>query len=92
MPADADTLPLLPVSNPFTQFVDDARYFVSWDAGILNAWPQTFYCEYITVADTTGEDLNAHLPCTRLGDLALDDLEIGFGLGNLRNLHGCRCD
>jgi hypothetical protein len=39
MPADADTLPLLPVGDAVTQFIDDARYFVSGDAGILDTGP-----------------------------------------------------
>ena len=40
VPADTDALSLLPRGNTGTQFIDDARDFVSWNAGILNAGPR----------------------------------------------------
>jgi len=33
VPADTDALPLLPLGNTGTEFIDDARDFVSWDTG-----------------------------------------------------------
>ena len=92
VPADTGALPLLPLGNTVAQFVDDARDFVPWDAGVLNAGPLPFFREHVTVADATGLHLDAHLSYTRLRNLALDDLEIGSPLGNLRHLHGRYCD
>src|ERR1700726_3066784 len=51
-------------------------HFMSWNAGILNAGPSAFFREHVTVADTTGLHLDAHVSYTRLRNLALDDLEI----------------
>ena len=76
MSADSDALPLLPAGNAGTQFVDDARDFMSGNAGIPNAGPQTFFREHVTVANATGLHLYAHLTFTRPRYLALDDLEI----------------
>jgi hypothetical protein len=90
VPADADTLSLLPRGNPGAHFINDACDFVSRNARILNARPQAFFREHVTVANTTGLYLDAHLSWTRLRNLALDDLEISSRFGNLRNLHWCR--
>jgi hypothetical protein len=65
---------------------------VAWDAGILDTGPGTFHGEGVTVADTTGLHFDADVSCAGFRDLALDDLEIGLGLGNLRYLHGSYCD
>ena len=92
VPADTDALPLFPCGNVRTQFIDDARDFVSRDAGILNSGPKAFFREHIAVADATGLHFDAHLSRHRRGNLALDDLEIGTGLGNLRCLHWCDCE
>ena len=74
VPADADALSLLPLGNTVTQFVDDADDFMSGNAGILNSGPLAFLREHVTVANATGLHLDAHLSCTRLRNLALDDL------------------
>ncbi len=37
MPADAHPLSLLPCGNPGAHFIDHARDFVSWNAGILES-------------------------------------------------------
>ena len=63
VPADADTLPLLPLSNTGAYFIDDAGDFMSWNAGILNSGPAAFFREHVTVADTAGLHLDAHLSC-----------------------------
>src|SRR5260370_41279087 len=90
MPTDTDALSLFPHGNTGTQFIDDARDFVPWNAGILNSGPGAFLRQHVAVANTAGVHLDAHLSCTRLGKLALDDLEIASRLGNLRHFH-CRC-
>ena len=92
MPADTDALPLLPRGNAGSYFIDDACDFVPGNAGILNSRPGTFFREHVTVANTTSLYLDPHLSCTRLRNLALDDLEIRSGPGNLRRFHCCYCD
>src|SRR2546425_511647 len=89
VPADADSLPLLPRGNAGPHFIDDACHFMSGNARILNSWPESFFREHVAVADATGLHLNAHLSCTRLRNLALDKLEICSGFRNLRRLHWC---
>ena len=81
VPADTDALSLLPLGNTGAHFIDDACHFMSWNAGILNAGPRAFFREHVTVANTTGLHLDPHLSCTRLRNLALDDLEICSRLG-----------
>ena len=87
MPADADALPLLPVGHAGAQVIDNARDFVSWNAGILNAGPSAFFREHVTVAHTTGLYLDAHVSYAWLRNRALDDLEIASRLWNLRHFH-----
>src|SRR5262249_42709661 len=90
VPAHAHALPLPPRGDTGAQLINDARDFVSRNAGILNAGPLAFLREHVAAAHATGLHLDAHFPCTRLWNLALDDLEIGSRLGNLRRLHhGC---
>jgi hypothetical protein len=43
---------LFPHGNAGTQFIDDARDFVSWNAGILYSGPSAFFREHVTVANT----------------------------------------
>jgi hypothetical protein len=92
MPANADALPLLPRGNSSAHFIDDAGDFVPWNAGILNSRPGAFFRENVTVADTTGLHLDPHVSCVRHRNLALYDLEIRSGSGNLRHFHCCYCD
>jgi hypothetical protein len=60
---------------------------VSWNAGILNSGPQAFFREHVTVAHTASLHFDPNVSCIRGGNLALDDLEIRSGLGDLRHLH-----
>jgi hypothetical protein len=87
VPADTDALPFLPLGNTTAQFIDDACDFMSWNAGILNAGPQAFFRERVTAANTAGLNLDAHVSCIRLRNLALDHLESCSGTGDLRHLH-----
>src|SRR5581483_6015700 len=89
MPADTHALPLAPSGNALAYFVYEADHFVSWNARILNAGPGAFFGDDVTMADTAGLHLDAHLSRTGVRDGALDDLEIGSGSPNLRCLHGC---
>src|SRR5207247_6813668 len=92
VPAPARPFPLLPRGDAGAQFVNDPRDFVSRNARILNTGPLAFLREHVAVAHATGLDLDAHLPGTRLRNLALDDLERGSRLGHLRRLHCCHSD
>jgi hypothetical protein len=76
VPANTDTLPLLPLGNTGTHFIDDACDFVSWNAWILNSGPGAFFREHVTMANTTNLHFDPYLSCTRLRNLTLDDLEI----------------
>jgi hypothetical protein len=87
VPADADALSDCPLGNTGAHFIDDARDFVSWNAGILNSGPQAVFREHIAVADTTGLHLDADLSCIGGGNLTFDDLEICSRFGDLRRLH-----
>ncbi len=92
VPSNTDTLSLLPLGNIGTHFIDDAGHLMSGNARILNSGPCALFREHITVAHTTGLHLDPHVSCTRLRNLALDDLEISSGTGDLRYLHRCYCD
>jgi hypothetical protein len=92
VPADTDTLPLLPRGHTGTQCSDDTRHFMSWNAGILHAGPGAFFRERVTMAHATGLHLDPHVSCTRRGHLVLDDLKICSWLRNLRHLHWCNGD
>src|SRR5215472_3714472 len=91
VPADANALVLLPLRTARAHRVDDACYFMSWNPRILDSGPGAFFREHVTVADTTGLNLDPHLSRLRLGNLALDDLEISTGSSDLRYLHWGRC-
>ncbi len=51
VPADADTLPLLPRGNTGAYFVNDAGHFVPWNAGILNTGQCAFFRDRVTVSE-----------------------------------------
>src|SRR5260370_32626516 len=96
MPANAGALSLFPLGNTRTHFINDARDFVPWNARILNAGPDAFFCEQVTVAHTACLHLDAHLSSSRLGNLSLDDFKICSRFRNLRRLHwrypySCSC-
>jgi hypothetical protein len=92
VPTNADALPLLPFGNACTHFIDDAGHFMPWNAGILKSGPTALYRDHITVANTAGLHLDAHVSRTRVRNLALDDLEVCSGLRNLRDFHWCYCE
>src|SRR5437879_3852444 len=65
---------------------------MSGDARELNARPQALFGEHVTVANTTCLHFDPHMSRLRLRDLALNDLEICSGTGNLRYFHRCYCN
>src|SRR5713101_6411481 len=62
MPADADTLSLLPSGDLGAQFIDDACDFVPRNPRILNSRPEAFFYKYVAVANSAGLYLDAYLP------------------------------
>src|SRR5215475_85978 len=62
---------------------------MSGNARILNSGQKTFFREHVTVANATGLQFDAHFSRTGLRNLALDELEISSGLGDLGHLHLC---
>jgi hypothetical protein len=87
VPTDPDALPLLPRGNTRAKLMDDPCHFMSRNAWILNSGPGAFFREHVTVAHSTGLDLDEHLSRIWLRNLALDDLEICSRLGNLCHGH-----
>ena len=67
MPPNTDALTILPSRNAGTDFVDDARYLVSWNTRVLNSGPRAFFCENVTAADATGLYLDPHVSRARSG-------------------------
>ena len=54
VPADAYALSLGPPGNTRAYFIDNPDDFVSRNAWILDAGPHAFFCENVTVTNTTG--------------------------------------
>jgi hypothetical protein len=92
VPADPDTLSPFPRGDLRAQFVDDTGDFMSRNAGILNAGQSSFFGEHVAMADTASLNLDAHFSRSGLWNLALDDLEIRTGPGNLSRLHRLYAD
>src|SRR5215472_8245853 len=92
VPAYANALSLLPLRYTGAHLIDDAGNFMTWNAGILNSRPGTFFHKQVTVADAAGLHLDAHLSRSRLRNLAVHNLEIASRLRNLRRLHWCYPD
>jgi hypothetical protein len=92
VPADTDSLSLLPAGHAGTQFIDCADDFVTRNAGVLDAGPLAFFREHVAVTDAAGLDPDSHVSCAWLGNLALDDLEITSRPRDLRQFHRGDCD
>jgi len=75
MPADAYALSDLPFGNALAQFIDHPRYFVSWNAWILNSGQPSVLCQHVAVAYSARLYLNSYLSAGGLRDLALNDFE-----------------
>src|SRR5262249_5441524 len=87
MPTDTNPLSFFPSCNPSAQFIDDAGNFVARNPRILEARPEAFFDKHITVADPARLYFDAHLSRVRVGNGALDDLEINAGVRNLYHFH-----
>src|SRR5215471_10686914 len=62
---------------------------VAWDPGIGEPGPEPILDHHVAVADAARVDLDAYLVALRLGNRALDELEVASRLGHLHGLHGC---
>src|SRR5579864_7119958 len=87
MPADSDSLPLLPHCDARSNFVDDPGNFVTGNTWILNPRQHALCDEHVAVADATGPDLDTNLSRSGLRNFALNDLKTCSGLRDLRRLH-----
>src|SRR5262249_28533589 len=87
VPADTDALPRLPRGHVRANLIDHAGNLVARHARVHEAWPAAFPGQDIAVTDAAGLDPNSDVPGTGLRDLALDDLEVGSGLGDLCHFH-----
>src|SRR5439155_23513274 len=83
----ADPVADVPAGDAGTDRVDDPGDLVSGDARILKARPDPFLRQGITVADAGCLHTDAHLPCIRLGYLALHDLVRALGAHDLGSTH-----
>jgi hypothetical protein len=86
-PANANPLPFPPATDILAELVDYSSDLVSRAARKLDARPDAVFRKHVTMTDAAGSDLDAHLARARCWNLALDDLEISSGLGNLCHLH-----
>src|SRR5215467_1051438 len=89
VPADTDTLALLPVRHARTRLVNNPGDFVSRNARVLNAREYAVLGQMIAEADTAGMDLDTHLARAGNGNFALDDFPIAAGFGDLHCFHFC---
>ena len=93
VPADANSLPLLPVRNAGAQFIDDTGDFRALEPGDneFRATGLSFVSASLW-QNTTGLNFDTHFSSTRRGNFPLNDLEICSRLRNLRRLHWNYCD
>jgi hypothetical protein len=87
VPSYSYALTGLPQRDIGADGIDASGNFMAWHARILNSRPLSFLDERVTVADTAGFHLDAHLPAPGLRHRALDDLEITSWLADLNGFH-----
>ena len=87
VPADSDPLADRPTAHLRSERVDRADNLVSRHAGVGDPGEQPFLGDAVAVTDTAGRDLDPHLSGPGIGDIALDELERAFGVGDLGDAH-----
>jgi hypothetical protein len=87
MPAHPNPHAYLPVGYIGSHGIDDAHHLVPGHARILNARDGASDREHVAVAYTAGLHFDAHLALFWFWNVALDDLKIGVGLGDLDDFH-----
>ena len=92
VPTDTHALAYSPPGNTGTNLMNDTGYLVPWHARIFDARSRALFGEQVAMTDAAGMDLDKNVSRTGLGNLALNDLEIGPGFGNRRGSHWCICD
>ena len=83
VPAYADAIAFLPLGDAIADGIDYAGNLVARDARVDEAGPVAVFDEVVAEADTTGLDFDADFAWTGLRDVALDQFEVGSGLGHL---------
>ena len=89
VPADADALADLPWTDFRANRIDGTGDLVAGHDREAYAGKEAVLGEHIAVADATSRHLDAHLPRSRLGNVAIDQLEGPAGAGNLDGSHLC---
>src|SRR5438045_4124201 len=87
MPADSRPLTRLPHLDLGPDRINSPGNLMSWNTRILNARPQPFLDQRITVADAARFDFNAHLSASGLRDGTFDHLKIAAGFCDLHCFH-----
>src|SRR3954467_7442379 len=88
VPADADPFASLPPDYAGADRVHPSSDLVSRNSRQLHPGERGCLDHRVAVADAARLDLDADLSRSRLGDLALHDLERAICPGNLHGLHG----
>src|SRR5262245_56314234 len=87
MPADADALAAREGRHSGAHLVDDSGDLMARNAGEADARVLAILGQRVAVTDSAGLDADADVPGRRVGNLALDHLELAAGLGYLYDLH-----
>jgi hypothetical protein len=87
-PADADPLTGFPADDPRARGLHHAGHLVTGDAGEPDAGEEALLGHGVAVADPARLDPHPHLAGSRLGGLAVDQLEGGTSFGDLHRAYG----
>src|SRR4029450_3016621 len=87
MPTTSDPLAVGPAYDACADRINYSGDLMSRNSRVLNTRIGALFGKRVAVTDATRLDLDAHLPCGRLRDFALDQFKGAIGLGNLHNSH-----
>src|SRR5437763_439385 len=87
VPADADALSFFPIRDVVADSVNAACDFVTGYARVLNARPETFFDQNVTVTNSARFYLHADLSGTWLRNIAFHQFKSPTGFTDLRRFH-----
>src|SRR5262249_10131911 len=87
VPADADPLTRLPVSDSVADRINHPAHLMTGDAGVLKSWIISFLDERIAVADAASEDPDPDRSGARLGYRPINDFERSLWARHLSHTH-----
>src|SRR5262249_54031277 len=76
MPADADTLPYLPVRHVCAHCINASGNLVTGHPRVLNSRPVSFFDQRVAMTNAAGFHLDPNLCAVRAGNLAFDNFKI----------------